>query len=139
MKQTFYLVHAEARLRAVEAVYQAPEGAQVTIGDRTRNSEQNALMWVLLEAFSKQLEWPVNGAMCYLSADDWKNILSAAFRQENIRLAQGIDGNLVMLGSRTSQMGKKEFADFITFIESIAVEKGIQIDTLTEISESGPW
>jgi len=134
MRQVFCMVHQEARIRAAEAVYMAREGSQVVISDKTRNTEQNALMWLWLTAFSKQLQWPVNGQLTYLQPDDWKNILSAAFRQESVRLAQGLDGGVIMLGCRTSQMGKREFAEFVTFIEAIAADKEVYLDPLEEIS-----
>ena len=68
-KRTFILAHDEARRRAVAWVAQAPAGHVVTVQEPTRNLEQNALMWVLLQAFSDQLKWPVNGAMVKLDAE----------------------------------------------------------------------
>lgn len=127
MKQTFRLVHRLARERALEAVRNAPEGQVVTIAEPTRNLEQNALLWVLLTAFSKQLVWPVNGAMCKLEPEEWKDILTAGFRRETARLAMGLSGGVVMLGARTSQMGKKEFAEFVEFVQSIAADRGVDL------------
>ena len=100
----------------------------VTAQPEARNSEQNALMWVLLQAFSDQLEWPVNGQMVKLSAEEWKDLLSAAYKRESQRIAMGIDGGMVMLGMRTSKMGKREFAEFIDFINATAALRGVQIE-----------
>lgn len=82
-------------------------------------------MWPILEAFSRQMEWPVNGVMTHLTSEEWKDILTAAFRQENPRLAQGLTGGVVMLGSRTSKMSKKEFSEFLEFLNSVAIERNI--------------
>ena len=61
MKQVFIMAHDTARRNACEAVKNAPEGHVVTIGEPTRTLEQNAAQWPILEAFSEQLQWPVNG------------------------------------------------------------------------------
>src|SRR5574337_833639 len=50
-----------------------------------------AAMWPILQAFSDQLDWPVNGRMCRLSPDEWKDILTSAFHRETARLAMGRD------------------------------------------------
>lgn len=100
---------------------------KLTIQDVTRTLDQNSLLWPLLECFAKQLKWPVNGAMCYLEAENWKDILSAAFKNESQRIAMGLNGGMVMLGMRTSKMGKKEFSEFIEFIYAIAAERGVII------------
>ena len=127
-KQRFILAHDMARRGAMEAVARAPAGFVVEVREPSRNLDQNALLWVLLTEFSRQLEWPVNGLMVRLSPDDWKTILSASFRRETQRMTQGVDGGLVMLGARTSQMGKREFAEFIEFIQSVAAERGVELE-----------
>jgi hypothetical protein len=126
-KQTFRLVHAEARRRALAAVTEAPEGHVVQISEPTRNLSQNAFLWLILTAFSKQLQWPVNGKFTALSPDEWKHILSAAFRKENARLAMGLDGGVVMLGMQTSKMSKAQFAEFLEFVQSVAVDRGVDL------------
>ena len=127
-KQTFRLVHLEARKRAAQAVAEAPEGQVVTISEPSRNLDQNALLWTWLTAFSKQLLWPVNGRMVKMDPESWKTVLSAAYRKESAQLAMGLDGGVVMLGMRTSQMGKREFAEFIEFILSVAADRGVTLE-----------
>ena len=123
----FILAHDLARRRAVAAVAEAPAGFVVTVEEPRRNLEQNALMWVLLQAFADQLVWPVNGQMVKLEAEEWKDLLTAAFRQETVRVAMGLRGGMVMLGTRTSKMGKQHMADFITFIQSEAADRGVEL------------
>lgn len=127
MKKLFVLAHDEARLRAMEAINAAPDGYVVKIAPPGRSLDQNSLLWPILEAFSKQLQWPVNGAMCNLEPEEWKDILTAAFRQETARLAMGLSGGVVMLGMRTSKMTKAEFSEFIEFLFSVAAERGISV------------
>lgn len=127
-KQRYILVNGAVRARAQVAVMQAPDGYSVVIAEPTRNLEQNALLWVLLQAFADQLQWPVNGVMSKLSPEDWKDLLTAAYRRESQRVAMGIDGGMVMLGMRTSKMGKGEFAEFVDFVHSVAADRGVAID-----------
>lgn len=127
MKRTFYLVHDEARRRAIQCVSEAPTGYVVECKEPVRNLDQNALLWVLLHKFSTQLKWPVNGEMVSLSTEDWKDLLTAAFRQETSRIAMGLSGGVVMLGTRTSKMGRKEFAEFIEFVQSVAADRGVEL------------
>ena len=119
----FRLAHAEARQRARDAIAQAPESYVVTIKPPTRSLEQNAALWALLTEFSERLEWPVNGAMVKLTPDEWKDVLSAAFRQETARLAMGLNGGVVMLGLRTSKMDKRTFSEFLDFAQAVAAER----------------
>lgn len=127
----YVMAHPEARRRAMSAVADAPEGYVVRVDEPTRNLEQNALLWVLLDAFSKQLVWPVNGAMVKLEAEEWKDILTAAFKREGQRVAMGLNGGMVILGMRTSKMGKRQFAEFIEFLQSVAVDRGVELDEVT--------
>jgi len=126
-KQLFVLAHAEARRRAVAAVTNAPDGWRIKVEPPARNLEQNALLWVLLTAFSEQLQWPVNGQMTHLSPEDWKDLLTAAYKRETQRVAMGIDGGMVMLGMRTSRMTKPQFAELIEFIQAVAADRGVEL------------
>lgn len=130
-KRTFYLAHAEARRRAVEFVANAPDGWRITAQEPPRNLDQNALLWVYLTAFSAQLLWPVNGAMVTLTPEEWKDVLSAAFRNETQRIAMGLNGGMVILGLRTSRMSKRQFAEFIEFIQSVAADRGVVLEAPT--------
>lgn len=124
-KRIFRLVHAEARRRAMACVADAPEGYVVTVQEPSRSLDQNAAQWPILQAFAEQLMWPVNGAMVSLSADEWKDILTAAFQGETVRLAMGLSGGVVMLGLRTSQMGKRRFSEWLEFLHATAAERGV--------------
>lgn len=128
-KRKLILVNDDVRLRAMEAVRDAPEGYSVTIAPPGRSLDQNSLLWPLLECFSKQLLWPVNGEMVKLEPEEWKDILTAAFRQETVRLAMGLSGGMVMLGLRTSKMTKRDFSEFIEFILATAAQRGVNTDT----------
>ena len=132
-KQTFVLVHETARKRALAAVETAPDGFVTIVCEQTRNLDQNAAQWPILQAFSDQLVWPVNGKMTELTPDEWKDLLTAAFRRETVRVAMGLDGGMVMLGARTSKFSKKEFSEWLEFLHATAADRGVElIDRVTQ-------
>ncbi len=124
----FTLAHDEARRRVAEFARQASAGMEVIFREPKRTSEQNALMWSWLTCFSDQLQWPVNGLMERLTPTEWKDILTAAYSQELQRVAPGLNGGMVLLGMRTSDMGKRQMAEFIDFIEATAADRGVVAD-----------
>lgn len=125
MKKTYIM--PVGRERALEAVRTAPDGFAVTVAEPTRNLEQNAAQWPILQAFADQLRWPVNGSMVSMSAEEWKDVLSAAFRRETVRVAMGLDGGMVMLGMRTRDMGKREFSEWLDFLHATAAARGVKL------------
>lgn len=126
MKHMFFLVHAEARRRALACVQGAPDGYMVAVREPPRSLSQNAAQWPILQAFADQLTWPVNGVQQRLSPDDWKDVLSAAFKREH-RIAEGLNGGHVFLGMRTSGMTKPEFSAWLDFLHSVASERGVTL------------
>lgn len=89
-----------------------------------RSDEQNRRMWAMLADLSKQLQWPVDGEMQWLSKEDWKVIISAGINRHQ-RIAKGIEGGFVMLGISTSRMKMKDFADMITLMFAFGAEHDI--------------
>jgi hypothetical protein len=127
-KQTYKLTDSkESRERIINAVLNAPAGFLVIIQPDTRTLAQNRCQWPILAAFANQLQWPINGAMQYISAEDWKAILTAAWRQESARVAMGFDGGVVMLGHRTREFSKEEWPDWMAFLNWAAAEKGVKV------------
>lgn len=125
-RRPFVLINDEVRARAVQAVREAPVGHMVTLKEPGRNLGQNAAMWGILQAFSEQLLWPVNGTLSRMSPEDWKDLLSAAFKRQ-ARVAVGLDGGVVMLGQSTSRFTKREFSDFIEFLHATAADRGVVV------------
>lgn len=127
-KRHFVLSHDQARQNALRCVQDAPSGYGVTVAELTRSVEQNAAQWPILDAFSKQLQWPVNGRMEWLTDTEWKDILTAAFERESVRLAMAFDGpGVVMLGQRTSKYGKRKFSDWLEFLHAAAAARGVVV------------
>lgn len=126
-KRVFRLADNFVRQRAIDAVKDAPADYVVEIKERTRSLDQNAAQWPILEAFSRQLLWPVNGQMVTMSPEEWKDVLTAAFKNETSRLAMGLNGGVVMLGMRTREMTKKQFSDWLEFLHHVAADREVDV------------
>lgn len=127
-RRVFYLVHAQARENAIKAVQEATDGDRVEVCPPRRTTDQNSAQWPILQAFSEQLEWPVNGVMVFMTDEEWKDVLTAAFRREQVRLAMAFDSpGVVMLGQRTSKFTKPEFSDWLEFLHAAAASRGVVV------------
>jgi hypothetical protein len=91
----------------------------------TRTTAQNRLMFSVLRDLSEQCKWVINGQLVKADVLDVKDILSAALRREQ-RMAQGLDGGLVVLGMRTSELTIAEMGDLITLGHSVGDERGVK-------------
>jgi hypothetical protein len=96
--------------------------------EERRNNGQNAAQWPILQSWAKQKQWPINGTLCWLTKEDWKDLLTAAYEGEvNPRIAPGINGGMVMLGRRTSQYGKRKFSEWLEWLMAQSHHAGIKI------------
>lgn len=108
-------------------VMQAGHRWILTLKPENRSQAQNRLMWPILTEFSKQLQWPVDGRMTKMEPEEWKDVLTAAFRGESVRLAMGLNGGVVLLGQRTSKFTKAQFSEWIEFLYSVAADRGVAL------------
>lgn len=122
MKRTFILAHDAARQNAIRYIAEAPAGYCVTVGEPTRSLEQNSLMWPLLQKLADQVVW--YGVK--LSADDWKDLLTASLRKQ--RSAPGLDGGFVVFGERTRTYSKAEFSELLELIYAFGAQQGVQFE-----------
>lgn len=119
-----------ARSLACKAIQEAPDGWVVTIQEETRSLEQNRLLWPLLMLWEKNQTLVINGREGKAPRETWKTILLAGFRKNHGKrpdFAIGLDGELVPLGFKTSTMGKREFADFLTYVLAETAERKMEL------------
>ena len=88
-------------------------------------------MWAMLTDISKQLQWPVDGELCWLDKEDWKHIISAGLVRHQ-RVAKGIDGGFVILGQSTRKMKKKDFSDMIELMWAFGITHGVKFSDPTQ-------
>ncbi len=122
MKLTFTLAPAPhpARQNAAKAVLEAPEGHIVTIQEPTRNLVQNSRLWASLSEVSRQVDWHGNK----LTPEEWKDVFTAALKRQKV--VPGIDGGFVVIGARTSKMGKREFSELLEVIYAFGAQHGVK-------------
>lgn len=125
----FVLVSDDVRRRCADWILRiAPAGIVIDAKEAARTLEQNAAQWPVLEAFSNQLHWVVNGETVRMEPIEWKDVLTAAFNRERLRMAMSLDGRgVVMLGLRTSKMGKARFSEYLDFIHAEAATRGVVV------------
>ena len=111
----------------LKSVLQGGHRWLLTVKPETRSQAQNRLLWPILTEFSKQLDWSINGHMVKMDPEDWKDVLSAAFHGESVRLAMGLNGGVVLLGQRTSKFSKAKFSEFIEFLFATAADRGVEL------------
>lgn len=119
-KKTIFLVGPVQRQFAHQCIDEAPEDYVCQIKQKNRTLEQNALMWALLDDLSKQVNWHGNR----LTAEEWKDVLSASLKKQ--KAVPGIDGGFVVIGARTSQMTKREMSDMCELIYAFGAEQGVK-------------
>jgi hypothetical protein len=63
-----------------------------------------------------------------MSPEEWKDVLTAAFERESVRLAMAFDGpGVVMLGQRTSKYGKRKFSEWLEFLHASAAARDVVV------------
>ena len=111
----FYLVHAEARRRAVEAVQTAPDGMVVRISEPKRNIEQNDKFHAICsDLAASELEWMGKRR----TKDEWKVLLvsgHAVATKQGADMVPGIEGEFVNLRESTASMGIRRMSSLIEY------------------------
>lgn len=97
---------------------------ELVLRERKRSNNQNAKLWACLQDVADQCEMVINGKSCRASKEDWKEVFTAALKREQ-RMAMGIDGGVVVLGSRTRNMRKAEFSDLLELIQAYGAEHDV--------------
>jgi hypothetical protein len=92
-----------------------------------RSTAENALLHALISEIAAQKEW----AGKKRDAEVWKRLLVASWCRvhgEAVEILPALDGHGVdIVPARTSQLSKAECADLITYIQSWAIDNGIEL------------
>ena len=113
------------RSKAVDMVRSAPDGYLfMPPREPTRSTAQNARLWAMLGDISKQVIWTVNGHPEKLAPEDWKAIITASLAQES-RMAPGVRGGFVMLGTSTRSMTIRQMTEMIEFLFAFGAEQDV--------------
>ena len=108
------------RNRAMQVLAAAPDGTRVEFKAVKRSHPQNDLMWAMLTDVAMQVPWAGEKR----TPDDWKRLFMALWRKET-RVVPGLDGGIVDLGYRSSDLSKEEMSELIDCIAAWGTENGI--------------
>lgn len=131
-RQTFFLVHAEARRRAAAFAGTAPEGWMVVFSEPRKKRAQEEKYHAMIGEIARQIEhigrkW---------DADDMKRLLVDEFAEEmrlacsplhhDGRVTVSFDGRrTVQLGIQTAEFYVKEAAQFIEFLYAFGAARDV--------------
>jgi hypothetical protein len=126
----------QVALSYIRGIVDYTKPQQVTIEPETRKLSQNAAQWPILNAIADQVQWPINGMLQTITGEDFKQILTAAWRKEQVRVAQGVDGGVVLLGHRTREFKASEWGEWMEYLNWFAAEKGVKIPVSKKEAEA---
>lgn len=120
MRGVLRIIRDTNRRAVVAEVGALPVGYLVNISEPKRTDDQNAKMWAML---SDVMDAAPEGRMW--STETWKCAFMQALKHE-IRWVQGLRGDPLPLGFKTSKLRKGEMADLITEIYRYGDEHGVK-------------
>jgi hypothetical protein len=125
MKQTYRLVHAEARRRALDGVRDAPEGWVVTVGEPSRSGEQSAKFHAICNDIAKsKLVW----AGKRRNSVEWKCLLVSGHSVatgQGAEVIPGIEGEFLNIRESTASMSRQRGASLIEYALAFCAMNGI--------------
>lgn len=90
------------------------------LGRPKRSLEQNDKFWAMMTDLAAQVDWYGRK----LSKEEWRNVLTAAMKRQEV--VPNLDGNgFVVLGARTRDMSKEEMALLIDLAQHFGDGKGV--------------
>jgi hypothetical protein len=127
-RRTFFLVHDEARRRAMAAVADAPEGYRVTVDKPSRTAGQNAKFHALCTDLAKSnAKWLGKRR----TAEQWKVLLvsghSVATKSE-AEIIPGLEGEFVAIRESTANMDKERSSSLIEYTLAFCASHGIDLE-----------
>jgi hypothetical protein len=122
-RRLFILDTRDKRIGVARIVAELPKFSRVEIKGPARTLPQNDKMWAMLTEIAAQATW--HGEK--LSELDWKDLFSGAVKIAGggVRAVPGLEGGIMLLGLRTSEMTVAEMANLITYIEAWGAQNGV--------------
>lgn len=113
-------IRSEAdRAKASKWLAKMPLGWTLIFKPPTRSHPQNDRLWAFLDDVALQKEWDGKKR----SSEAWKDLFTASLKTQEI--VRGLDGGIVALGARTSEMSPQEMSDLLQLIETWGVQNGV--------------
>lgn len=111
------------RERFCNWVMKAPPRTVASLKGVKRSIPQNSRLWALLTDVARQATW----AGKKRSTEEWKDLFTGAVKAAagGLEAVPGLEGGLMILGLRTSEMSVGEMADLQTYIEAWGAQNGV--------------
>lgn len=135
MKHRLPLRNADDKAKVRQWIDRAPLGAgwRVEFLPPVRSTDQNARLWAFLDDIAAQKGWEGKKR----TSEAWKDLFTAALRTQEI--VRGLEGGIVALGARTSEMSPEEMSDLLQLIETWGAQNGVEFtDSLGSVSAKAP-
>jgi len=125
-KLIYHLSHKQARLRAIQAVNESPDGYIVVVRPPARSLEQNAKFHAICTDLAKsKATWAGKPR----TADQWKVLLvsgHAVATKEGAEIIPGLEGEFVNIRESTALMSKKRGSSLIEYSLAFCAQHGIE-------------
>lgn len=132
-KRKLVLLNDEIRLRAMEAVSEAPEGYSVTIAPPVKKREQEEKYHAMIGDIARQVEY----AGRKWHSEDMKRLLIDEFAEEmrqagtplhhDSRVVPSFDGKrIVQLGIQSRQFYVKEASQFVEYLYAFGAQNNVR-------------
>lgn len=133
---TLILTNPHTRATAKAWIDRSPDFTRVHFKDSKRTLPQNDKMWAMLTDIARQKTWPLEGGS-KRSTKTWKDLFSAAVlaAEGGLEVVPGLEGGIMLVGLRTSEMDVRQMADLITYMDAWGAQNGVQF-TDAESTES---
>lgn len=119
MRGVLRIIRQNTRQGIKDEIDALPDGFEVVIREPKRTMDQNAKLWAMLsdvaDAAPDGRQW---------STETWKAAFMQALGHE-VRWVQGLRGDPLPLGFRSSRMSRQQMADLITEIYRYGDEHGV--------------
>lgn len=122
-KVAIILTGPDTRERAQAWVAKAPRGAVFTLVENKRSLPQNDKLWAMLTDIARQATWDGKKRTTKV----WKDLFTAAVltARGGVEVVPGLEGGIMLVGLRTSEMSVGEMADLITYMDAWGAQNGV--------------
>jgi hypothetical protein len=130
----FILISDGVRENAVEAVLNAPADYMVTVKQRNRSLDQNAMFHSLCSDLAKS---PVEWAGKRRTLEQWKVLLVSGHTKATdgeVEIVPGLESEFVNIRESTARMGVARASSLIEYTLAFCASKGVE---LTETRRGG--
>lgn len=128
MRGALRIIRRSNREGVIQEVRDLPEGYEVVLREPTRSTDQNAKLWAMLSDIATAQPEGRNW-----STEVWKCAFMSALGHE-ARFEQGLNGEPLPLGFRSSKMSKAQMADLITMAYEYGDRHGVKWSEKYEVA-----